>query len=258
MSAPVFTPTTKGKTKPAGRWRMEVSSTWVPGSAVAYNSGDTWVPVFGVTNFSPGNVEYTSVPDTDYDSVDPTTGIVWDSSTKTGASWGLSGTVGDKGFGVGGNVRDPGQQLLIDRCDNNQQVAVRWFDRFGSDAYYGIADVKWMPQGGEATAASTANFELTGQGQRYKITSPVAAGTLPDAVSVAPTTGAAGTNVTITGTNLSAVTSVKFGGVESPMWKILSATSIRAEIPAGSAGSAVILVANPAGIDPATVAFART
>ncbi|MBD8477567.1 IPT/TIG domain-containing protein [Microbacterium sp. CFBP 8794] len=69
----------------------------------------------------------------------------------------------------------------------------------------------------------------------------------PTITSALPTAKGAGETVTITGTNFYGATSVTFGGVESPLFQVTSSTQIKAALPAGSAGSAPIVVTGPAG-----------
>jgi IPT/TIG domain len=71
---------------------------------------------------------------------------------------------------------------------------------------------------------------------------------LPSVTGVAPSSGpqAGGTTVTITGTNFSAVTNVKFGANSAPSFTVSSATSITAVSPAGF-GSVDVTVTTAGG-----------
>ncbi|WP_367147223.1 IPT/TIG domain-containing protein [Microbacterium proteolyticum] len=69
----------------------------------------------------------------------------------------------------------------------------------------------------------------------------------PTITSANPSGKAAGETVTLTGTGFYGATSVTFGGVESPLFKVDSATQIKAALPPGAAGSAPIVVTGPAG-----------
>jgi hypothetical protein len=64
--------------------------------------------------------------------------------------------------------------------------------------------------------------------------------------SFTPTTGPAGTQVVITGTNLTGATSVEFGGVAAGVFTVNSATQITATVPSG-ASSGPITVTTPNG-----------
>jgi alpha-tubulin suppressor-like RCC1 family protein len=72
---------------------------------------------------------------------------------------------------------------------------------------------------------------------------------LPTVTKLSPTSGpvAGGTAVTITGTEFTAASSVKFGGVEAAGYKVNSATSITAVAPAESAAIVDVTVTNTAG-----------
>jgi hypothetical protein len=67
----------------------------------------------------------------------------------------------------------------------------------------------------------------------------------PTVTAVTPTSGQVGALVTITGTNLSTVTNVTFNGIDAPSFTIVSATSIKVNVPAG-ASTGKIAVTNPA------------
>lgn len=258
MAAPVLTPAEAGVTKTAARWRLAVDGDYVPssaGSAATTSTDAAWLQVFGITDFSPGTVEYTDVDDTDYDSVDDS-GIVWASSITTGAAWTITGTV--KLADYGGD-RDPGAGFLEDKADEHTQVHVLWFDRFGSKAYEGYGFVKFTIQGGAPTAISVAQFEIKGRGVRTGIVNPVAGSVVPNAVSASPSTGPAGTLVTVTGTNFVGVTGVKFGATSQPVFIVDSSTQIRLNVPVGgSAGSQPIEVTTGAGADPSPLAFTKS
>ncbi|WP_218834982.1 IPT/TIG domain-containing protein [Paenibacillus sp. E222] len=80
------------------------------------------------------------------------------------------------------------------------------------------------------------------------------AGVLVDAISptitsVSPTLGSTsgGTTVTLTGTNLTDATAVKFGATEATSYTVNSATQITAIAPAGSAGTVDVTVTTPGG-----------
>lgn len=254
MSSPVMTPTNQGVAVTAARWRLEIDTAY--DSNAATQSAATWIPVYGTTSMSAGDISYTEQNITDYDSVDAS-GVVWDSTVVTGASWTLTGSVYDKLYA---GQQDPGQKAIQDASDLNKVCHFRWFDRFGGKAYSGYSRPKWMPQAGGPTDIATSNFELKGMGPRITITNPVVLA--PDAASVSPTTAAAGATTTITGVRFTGVTGasgVKFGGVNATSYTVVSDTSITAVVPAGAAGSAPILVTHPVyGADASPVAFTRS
>jgi len=78
----------------------------------------------------------------------------------------------------------------------------------------------------------------------------------PTVTSVSPNSGplAGGSSVTITGTNFTGATAVKFGTVTASGIAVTSATSITATSPAGSAGMVNITVTTPGGTSPTSAA----
>jgi len=81
--------------------------------------------------------------------------------------------------------------------------------------------------------------------------------TAPSISSFAPLTGPVGTVVTITGTNFSGATAVRFGGVPATVFVENSATQITATVPAGAL-SGPISVTTPAGTGTSAGSFAVT
>jgi IPT/TIG domain len=81
---------------------------------------------------------------------------------------------------------------------------------------------------------------------------PGAPGTTPTVTKVEPNAGplAGGTSVTITGTNLTGATAVKFGATNATSFKVNSATSISSVSPVGS-GTVEVTVTTPEGTSPA-------
>ena len=67
----------------------------------------------------------------------------------------------------------------------------------------------------------------------------------PSITSFTPTSGAAGTVVTITGTNLNGATAVSFGGVAASAFTVVSPTTITATVAGGASG--VVQVVTPGG-----------
>ncbi|HEY3815050.1 MAG TPA: IPT/TIG domain-containing protein [Caulobacteraceae bacterium] len=94
------------------------------------------------------------------------------------------------------------------------------------------------------TVTTSAGTSATSSADQFTY----AAASPPSITSINPTNGltTGGTFVTITGTNLSAVTGVQFGGV-SATFEINSATSVSATAPAEAAGTVDITVTSPGG-----------
>ncbi|GIW13476.1 MAG: hypothetical protein KatS3mg062_0915 [Tepidiforma sp.] len=98
----------------------------------------------------------------------------------------------------------------------------------------GTVDVRVTTPGGTSPNTAADDFTCTG--------TPV-----PTVTSVSPASGAAGTTVTITGTNFTGVTSVTFGGVAAS-FTVVSSTQITATVPTGVAAGVVdVRVTNAAG-----------
>ncbi|MFB7460709.1 MULTISPECIES: IPT/TIG domain-containing protein [unclassified Streptomyces] len=78
----------------------------------------------------------------------------------------------------------------------------------------------------------------------------------PTIVTVNPSSGptSGGTAVTITGTNLDSTESVTFDGTAAP-FSVISATSLSAVTPPGTAGAVDVVVTNPAGTATAADGF---
>lgn len=258
MTAPVLQPANAPVSKTAARWRLAIDGDYDPGvggTAATTSTDASWLQAFGITDFSPGTVDYTEQDDTDYDSVDET-GTVWASSTTTGAAWTISGTIKLADYG---GARDPGAAALEDAADANQQVHVMWFDRFGTKCYHGYGKVKFTIQGGAPTDVSTATFEIKGQGQRFTdFANPVAGAVVPNSVSASPSSGPAGTTITVTGTGFVGVTAVEFG-TTAAVYIPVSATQFKTVVPAGgTAGAQPIKVTNGAGADATPLAFTKS
>jgi len=75
----------------------------------------------------------------------------------------------------------------------------------------------------------------------------------PGITSFTPTSGSTGTTVTITGTNFTGATAVKFGGTDAQSYTVDSATQITAVVGTGSTGN--VTVATPDGTATSASAF---
>lgn len=132
---------------------------------------------------------------------------------------------------------------------------VRWYDKPYSgtpnpgDAYEGLCTVGIERGNTGNTGVGTWNITLTGKGKRTKITNPFAGWTpaTPVVSAATPSGAAAGSLVRIDGANLLGATSVKFGAVSATVFNVVSASTVMAVVPAGSAGSAPVTVITPVG-----------
>jgi parallel beta-helix repeat protein len=107
--------------------------------------------------------------------------------------------------------------------------------------------VSGLDQRGTARSATTPTigaYEYTGS-------SP------PTVSSISPSTGTAlgGTSVTITGANLTGATGVTIGGVAATSVTVVNSTTITATTPAGSVGTASVLVTTSIGTNSANTLF---
>ena len=102
----------------------------------------------------------------------------------------------------------------------------------------------------------TATVPATAISGRVTVTTPAGTATspadfivirAPTISSFTPAAGPVGTSVTVNGTNLASVTSVGFNGTIASSVTILSATSLRAVVPASATSGKITVVVDPAG-----------
>jgi hypothetical protein len=95
----------------------------------------------------------------------------------------------------------------------------------------------------DVTVANAVGTSATGANTRYSYQA------LPAITGISPTSGptSGGTTVTITGTGLSAASSVSFGASAATGLRVDSDTQITATAPAGSAGTVDVTVTTPGG-----------
>lgn len=154
-----------GATTTNRKWYLDVDSSTTPGTP-------TWLGVFGVTEFKPGN-DPTMQDDSDFDSGG------WQSETKTADKWTLEFKVRRGTVAGTPTAYDPGQELLRARANESgvaNRVHVRWYEMEPDgprvEAYEGYAAVAWSEEGGGMDALSMVTVTLSGQGQRTAITHP--------------------------------------------------------------------------------------
>jgi hypothetical protein len=139
------------------------------------------------------------------------------------------------------------------------RVYIRYYDRNGGpEAYKGWAIVTWVPKGSGVTDLGTVTITLQGDGPLTPISNPGTAPAAPVISAVTPSGAAAGAQITISGSGFNgtiATTGVKVGGVNATGWTVLGDSTIVAIMPAGSAGSAPVVVTNAQG---ASNSFAYT
>lgn len=76
----------------------------------------------------------------------------------------------------------------------------------------------------------------------------------PTITSFTPISGSVGTSVTITGTNLTGITGVRFNSIAAATFAVVSATSVTATVPSG-ATTGTIAVTTPGGIATSSSSF---
>lgn len=163
MTTPAPTPTLPPTPRLAKDWIVEVdkSTTGTP----------DWTRVKAHTSINP-TLETTKQDTTTFDS-GMWKGFDW----TTQIAWGLTGTVLRNQYA---DAEDPGQKIIRLAALPNEDgsptvVHVRYYDaKGGPEAYEGFATVSWEPQSGGATDLQTANYTMSGGGERLDIANPLA------------------------------------------------------------------------------------
>jgi hypothetical protein len=119
----------------------------------------------------------------------------------------------------------------------------------------------------EVTRQNTGNAEtdvysvsLAGKGEYTPIANPWTGwndNPAPTVAAAVPTAQTVGKLVTITGNGFLGATDVKFGAVSASAFTVVSATTIVATIPTGSAGSAPVTVVTPVGTSTPALPYTR-
>lgn len=127
----------------------------------AYTDGTeptSYVPLRGMTDFSPPMIEKNQEDDSDYD------GGVWASSTSTGLGYKIEGACK---LPRGGLTADPGQTILRNAGKGVAEggyVHFRAYNKVSGAGFTGVADSTFTQNGGKRTDLTTAAFTLTGRG----------------------------------------------------------------------------------------------
>lgn len=225
----------------ARRFRVDVSE-----------DNTTWTQLMGITDLNPQ-----IAPQLQDSSTYESDG--WGSSEITMNKWSLAIKALRQ---TNAGVFDPGQELVRKRVaqfGDNARIYVRWYDNSGApEAYSGRAIVEFNRSKTGVADLDEAAITLTGDGALADITNPYAPSAVPTITSATPSGVAAGGQVEIQGTGFTgtvATTGVKFGATNATSWIVVSDSVITAVMPAGSAGSAAIVVTNGTG---ASAAFPYT
>lgn len=220
----------------ARRFKVDVST-----------DGVTWLPFKGIQDLAP-NENPTIQSTTDFDNGG------FETAEKTVTSGTLTAKIRHI---INAGVADPGQELA--RIAGQFQFAdavrlyVRWYDRNnGPEAWQCRAIVSWTPSKTGAPDVEEITVVFRADGIVAPITNPAGTTALPVITSVtsSPAAETTGGTIDIVGANFTspvATTGVKVGGVNATSWDLISDSLIVAVVPAGSAGSAPILVTTSAG-----------
>lgn len=154
-----------------------------------------------------------------------------------------------------GGVYDVGQELVrarsVGQFGDNCRVGMRWYDRNGGpEAYKGVAIVGYKRGQTGVKNLDSASIKFTGTDVPLQpITNPGTAATAPLIVSALPSAASVGNQVVITGASFIGTTGVTVGGVSvgAGKFSIVSDGVLVITMPAGSAGSAPIIVTNGVG-----------
>jgi hypothetical protein len=213
-----------------------------------------WLQLNGIDDWSPQinpNLEETSAYDT--------TG--WKTNEVTMQDWTATASLFRR---IVTSVYDPGQELI--RATQGQfgtaaRCGVRWYDKNGGpEAYSGVAlpELNRANTGVSNVEKWSITFACTDIPLNINITNPFSVASVPVITSVTPSGQGAAAAVAIVGqyfTGTVVTTGVKFGGVNATSWTVQNDGLITAVLPAGSAGSAPVIVTNATG---ASVAFPYT
>lgn len=159
---------------------------------------------------------------------------------------------------------DPGQELV--RARRGQfgvaaRIGVRWYDiNGGPEAYSGIAIPTWKRASGSSKSLEIINVTYTGTDipLNINISNPAAGTVVPTILAVTPSGAGAAAAVLIQGvgfTGTTGATGVKFNAINATSYTVQNDNLITAVMPAGSAGSAPVIVTNAIG---ASAAFPYT
>lgn len=248
---PVTTKTPLGAATLNRKWRVDVNT----GTYAVPN----WVALAGIGEFQP-TTDATTQDTSDFDSEG------WKSESVTALGWGLESKLNRKVKTSDPAAYDDAQEVLrlaAVQIGEGNVVDVRWYEYGGVgrptvEAYRGFAGVQWSDDGGGMDATSTVTTTLTGQGARTPITHPASEGAVaPTVATVAPAVGipaAGGSQLIVTGANLTGATAVTVDGVAvaAGKWTVLSGTKIAVVAPAHAAGTVALTVTTPGGTSAGT------
>ena len=203
-----------------------------------------WTPLLGLTDFNPQETATIQAAD-DYD----TSGFNGFEKTMTGAKLAVKAR-----RKLNAGAFDPGQELCRQtryQFGASARLYVRWYDRNGAaEAYSGLYLVDYQQAKTGVADIEEVSVTFTADGIVSSITNPGTAPAAPVLISATPSGAAATALVTVTGsyfTGVTGATGVKIGGVNAVDYIIVSDSTLVFQVPAGSAGSAPIVITNGVG-----------
>lgn len=215
-----------------------------------------WTQLNGITDLDPEvtpNLQDTTAYDTSG----------WTTQEPTLQSWVLTATFFRR---IITTTYDPGQEIVracMGQFGTAARCGVRWYDKNGgTEAYSGVAIAAWKRTNTAAANVEEAIATFTGTDVALNIgiSNPIAGATVPVITSITPASATTGNAIAIIGQNFTGVTGashVTIGGTNATSYTVQSDSLITAVMPAGSAGSAPVIVTNVAGAS-ASFGYTRT
>lgn len=211
---------------------------------VSADGSTNWTKIGGLNDLNP-SITPNKQDSSNYDSDG------WEASEITMQAWSVQVKANRQ---ADAGVEDAGLALVRARQGQFGDAArlyVRWYRTDGVDeAWQGRAIVEVTSSKTGVADLDEKQITFTGDGALTKITNPYAPTAVPTITSATPSNVAAGGQVEITGmyfTGTVATSGVKFGGVNATSWVVVSDQTIVAVMPAGTAGSAPVVVTNATG-----------
>ena len=207
----------------------------VSGNALIWNGGSTWTSYTGIDSSSNHIITSVSCPSPSFCMAVDDSGYVlnWD-----GNSWSSGTHIDGTNFLFSVSCPSPSFCMAVDDSGN----AFSWDGSSWSSA-------KSIDIGNGLTSVSCPSttfcmaVDVSGNALSWVLS------TAPTITSISPFSGTTigGTQVTITGTNLSGATAVDFGSNKATSFTVNSSTLITATSPPGSAGDVAVTVTTPEG-----------
>ncbi len=176
----------------------------------------------------------------------------WAASEITMQSWSVSAKYNRQ---ANAGVEDAASAMI--RAARGQfgdaaRLYVRWYSTVltAEQAWQGRAIVEVNKSKTGVADLNEFTLTLTGDGLLALAANPYAPTSVPILSAALPSGAATGAQVTISGTGFTGTiptSGVKFGGTNASAWTVVSDQTIVAIMPAGSAGSAVVVVTNATG-----------